>query len=335
MVSGLSAIGGVAIHGIGVPDDADVPGAVRPSNTTTRAPANKFAKLAFDMVRAGTLAARTPSSIYHGVDGFLPFGTPRRMVRMLTAYDLGFLRYPELFDTPTRLLNTWHARTRIAEAHKVLAISVTTADDLMALLGIPSSRIAVVWSGYSDFFSPGDELMDTEPPFFLAVGGANPRKNLVRVISAFSEWRRHSSNHRDATLRVTGHVDSKFQQRLGSRVEHVTFEGFVDRSRLRDLYRSTAGLAFPAVYEGFGIPILEAMASGAPVMTSHHGATAEVAGDAAVLVDPMLVTSIARGFEHMLEAGQTLRSAGIARARAFSWRHTAEAIRTEYDSAIR
>jgi glycosyltransferase involved in cell wall biosynthesis len=117
-------------------------------------------------------------------------------------------------------------------------------------------------------------------------------------------------------------------------VPGVHFEGFVTPERLRWLYRCTAGLVFPALYEGFGIPVVEAMRCGAPVLTSARGATRESAGGAAVLVDPFSVDAIADGIDVLLRTGDELRCLGRAHAARFTWERTAALIRDAYADAI-
>lgn len=334
VVNGLAQVGGVTIHATGVPVDGHLPSKVDTSAVCDPSPSSRLRKAYFDLVHTGTVARRTPAAVYHGLDGFLPVGLPAAIRTVVTVYDLGFLRHPELFDAQTRWLNTWHARVRLHHSAALLAISETTASDLMSLLSIPASRIQVVGSGYDDFFHADPAPAAGGERFFLAVGGDNPRKNLRRVLAAFARWRNRAPKHRDVTLRVVGVVSETFRQSLGADAEGVTFEGFVSRNRLRTLYRETSGLVFPALYEGFGIPIVEAMACGAPVLTSRDGATAEVAGGSAVLIDPYDINAIADGLTLLVERERDLRVGGHTRASMFSWPSTATAIRSAYAAVI-
>ena len=336
LVTALARRDDVRLHGIVPAHDTPLPAAVQrvvselPNNAPTRT------KLWYDLVRAGGVAARTGAAVYHGVDTFLPFGLPSAMRCVVNVHDLGYFRQPQLFDRKTLWLNQWHARLRLRRADHYIALSALTADDLMALMGVSSRDITVVPAAHDAFFAEPTPDVRDGAPFFMTVGGSNPRKNLDRVIESFVAWRARGGDRRAVTLRIVGAIDANFQARESAlRSENIVFEGFVTRERLRTLYRTSRGLLFPALYEGFGIPILEAMACGAPVLTTGSGATLEVGGDAAVFVDPLSVASITEGIERLHRDGEALRVAGSARASQFSWDETARMTVEVYQRAAR
>lgn len=336
LVTALARRSDVTVHGVVPGVTLPLPAGVERLVEPLGAAANVRAKVWYDFARAGKAAGRSPATVYHGVDTFLPAALPRHMTRVVNVHDLGYVHHPHLFDRRTLWLNQWHARIRLRRADHYIALSVSTADDLVNLLGIESRRITVVPAAHDTFFAVDDADTLDGPPFFLAVGGSNPRKNLDRVLTAFRRWQVLGGARSRIQLRVAGGVDGSTQAQAHEHLGHdVVFEGFVTRERLRTLYRNTQGLLFPALHEGFGIPILEAMACGAPVLTTGTGATSEVGQDAIVPVDPVDTESIARGIDVLHSQGAELRLAGLQRARQFSWERSAAMTVDVYDRLAR
>ena len=220
----------------------------------------------------------------------------------VTIHDLALVRYPELFPR-------WHRTSgRLAigpvarAASRVLAVSEFTKRETVELLGVPDERVRVIGNAVDAEFTPDGPTAEGE--YVLAVGTLEPRKNLQRVEQA--------ARIAGLELRVVG------AHGWGG-VSSASWLGAVSDEELATLYRGALCLAFPSLYEGFGIPVLEAMACGTPVVTSRGGATAEVAGDAAVLVDPLDVESIAAGLREAIERRADLHELGLARARAYTW----------------
>ena len=229
----------------------------------------------------------------------------------VTLHDLGLVRHPELFPR-------WHRHSgrlgiaRVARAaDRVLAVSEFTKREAVELLGVPEERVTVIGNAVDSRFTPDGPA--AEGDYVLAVGTLEPRKNLRRIAEAASRI--------GAELRVVG-------GRGWGRVNTPGWLGEVSDEELAALYRGARVVAFPSLYEGFGIPVLEAMASGTPVVTSAGGATEEVAGAAAVLVDPLDVTAIGAGIEEAAARHAELRALGLARAQAYSWRAVADAVET-------
>jgi glycosyltransferase involved in cell wall biosynthesis len=282
-------------------------------------------KLWFDhwvCVRAPTSAE---GMLYHGMDGFLPFGLRRGDRCVATVHDLGWKAHPELFSRKLRLMYGAQFPWVVRRADWFIAVSRYTADDLIRRTGVTASRVDVVYHGVDPAFAtpaPGDPPAPADPPYLLAVGGVSPRKNTRRVIEAFSRWRARGGRRRDYTLRVSGtSVDPHFQREGAALPEGVSLLGYVDKAELRRQYTGAAALLYPSIYEGFGLPIIEAMACGTPVVTSRTASAPEIAGGAAILVDPFAVEDIEAGIEQVTQPNEAsrLRVLGQERARRFQW----------------
>lgn len=277
--------------------------------------------------------------LFHGMDGLAPRSLRRSDRCVVTIHDLAFAVHPELYDRRTRLLYRAVLPWVLRRADRIIADSAQTAGDLMRLAGTPASRIEVVHLGVEPryFHQPAP---DPRPgpwdggPYVLAVGGISPRKNGRRVLEAFTRWRARGGWRHAYRLLVAGQsLDPAFAGPGPAAVpDGVTLLNHVDDEALHTLYARAAVLLFPALYEGFGLPILEAMALGTPVVTSVTGSAPEAAGDAAVLVDPFDADSIATGLELALqpEEQRRLRCEGPVQARRFTWERTAAATAEVY-----
>jgi glycosyltransferase involved in cell wall biosynthesis len=202
-----------------------------------------------------------------------------RIPTVVTVHDLAVLRNPEWFPAWTRTYAPHAVPRMIRAATCVIAVSEFTAREAEALLGVPRERIRVVPNGVEPVFTREGPSADGD--YVLAVGTLEPRKNLQRTIAAA---KRVGVELRVVCERGWGRVDPG-----------VAWQGRVGDEELARLYRGARCLVYPSHYEGFGIPVAEALACGTPVVTSRGSAMEEVAGDAAVLVDPLDVDSIAAG----------------------------------------
>jgi glycosyltransferase involved in cell wall biosynthesis len=240
---------------------------------------------------------------------------------VVTVHDLAAVRYPEHFTIWTR----WYARTLLLpvlrSATRVLAVSEFTKREVAELAGVPEDRIDVAYNAASpDVWSPDGPRADGE--YVLAVGTLEPRKNLPRLIEATASV--------GLELRIAGAAGWG-----GVQIDapHVRWLGRPGDDELATQLRGALCLAYPSLWEGFGIPVLEAMLCGTPVVTSAGSAMEEVADGAAELVDPRDVESIAAGIQRAIGRRDELRAAGLARARGFSWDATAAATVDAYRKA--
>ncbi len=244
---------------------------------------------------------------------------PLQCPLVVTVHDLAVLHHPETFNLWTRQYSRQCVPRVVRAARLVIAVSESTKAEVVELLRVPEERVRVVPNGVGDAFGPDGPAEDGD--YVLAVGTLEPRKNLQRLAEA--------TRSLGVELRVVGEPGWG-RVALGGGVRLL---GRVPDERLAALYRGARCLAYPSLHEGFGLPIVEAMACGAPVVTSRGGATEEVAGGAAVLVDPLDPRSIADGIERAASRREELRALGLSRARAFSWEATAAATAAVYREA--
>ena len=237
-------------------------------------------------------------------------GPPRsRLPTVLTVHDLAILRYPHVFPAWHRLYGKTGLRRVLAAADAVLAVSRFTKEEVVALTGIASERIRVVPNGVDSVFTPDGG--SAEGTYLLAVATLEPRKNLARVVEA--------ARFAGMELRVVG-------ARGWGGVDVPGWLGEIPDAELAALYRGARCVLYASLYEGFGLPVLEAMACGAPVVTSRGTAMEEIAGGAAVLVDALDASSIAEGVAEAEARRDELVPRGLARARDFTWDRAADAV---------
>jgi glycosyltransferase involved in cell wall biosynthesis len=283
-----------------------------------------------------------PLDLFHSPDFTLP-PVMGRTRTLLTVHDLSFVRDPEsAAPTLRRYLNTVVPRS-VAHADHILADSQATKSDLIELYATPSEKVTVLYAGVEAIFRPvtdparlaavREKYKLGSEPFILAISTLQPRKNFVRLIQAFAQL--SITNYRLVIAGGKGWLfESSFAEverlKLGNRVH---FPGFVDDADLPALYSAARALAYPSLYEGFGLPLLEAMACGTPVVTSTASCLPEVVGDAALLVPPTDVPALAHALQRAL-TDDTLRAElirkGRLRAAQFTWEKAARQLLTIY-----
>jgi glycosyltransferase involved in cell wall biosynthesis len=258
------------------------------------------------------------------MDGFLPYSLRGRDRAIATVHDLGWQAHPELYNRRLRIMYGGLFPWVVRRANRFIAVSRYTADDLVRRAGVAASKIDVVYHGLDPVFAVPRNAggQETESPYVLAVGGVSPRKNTRRLIQAFAGWRARGGHRSAYRLLITGtSLDSEFTANGSPLPDGVSLLGYVDKAELPRLYAGAATFLYPGIYEGFGLPIIEAMACGTPVVTSQTGAAPEIAGGAAILVDPFQVDSIEAGLElaTLGEEANRLRELGRQRAQGFLW----------------
>lgn len=272
-----------------------------------------------------------------------------------TAHDLSFEAYPETFSWKQRV---WHfilaPRRFFRRADRIFAVSESTRDDLRVRYGIPEKKVSVVLSGIDSSFREYDrndpkmlavkEKYGLPFTFVLSLGAFEPRKNLVSVVHAFEALRRARHPKLEKVVLVLAGVSGWKEKEIMRAVEHSPFRGniilpgFIDPEDKPAFYNLASAFVYPSLYEGFGFPVLETMACGAPVVTSNSSSLPEVAGEAGILTDPHRPDELFRALEAVLldrKLAERLRKRGIARAKTFSWERAAESVRKSFSEKER
>jgi glycosyltransferase involved in cell wall biosynthesis len=291
---------------------------------------------------------REKVDLFHAPHYVLPPLTPCKSV--VTIHDCIHLRFPQYL--PNRLgyvyarSSLWVATHR---ATRVLTVSETSKRDILRYFRVPESKIDVIYNAIDERLgeAPSDaemsqvrERYQLNDPFVLYAGNIKPHKNLERLIEAFNSLRRGGLEH--VKLLIIGDEISKYAslRRAVHRYKlhkHVRFFGFVTDKTLASLYRLASVFVFPSLYEGFGLPPLEAMAAGTPVITSNVSSLPEVVGDAAILIDPYEPDEIAAAMRRVLTDPALcadLRARGLSRVKQFSWDRSIHRVREIYDEVL-
>jgi glycosyltransferase involved in cell wall biosynthesis len=271
--------------------------------------------------------------IFYSPDFSLP-PTRRASRTLLTVHDLSFVHHPDAFVPPLRRYLQRVVPRSIERADLVLADSIHTRSDLIRLFAIPNHRVRVIYPGVNARFRPQQEPGEgarlrqrygiDHKPYLLSVGTLQPRKNYVRLIQAFVR----SSASVDKQLLIAGGRGWLYQDILAEADKHesVHLLGFVEDRDLPALYRQATLFVFPSLYEGFGLPVLEAMSCGVPVVCSQTSSLPEVAGDAALLVEPLDLAMLEEGLTRALEDEDLRREMverGLNHAARFDWARSA------------
>jgi glycosyltransferase involved in cell wall biosynthesis len=284
--------------------------------------------------------------IFHSPMWYMP--RMRSTPCVMTVHDLAFLIVPEIYDASRRRL--WTDTSYLDRTDFVIADSEATRQDLLQHTSVKPKQVRTVHLGvdHGVYFRPTQEELEAfaaraRPPehFFLFVGTLEPRKNLVRLLRAFERF--HETVDRSYHLLLAGGRGWLYEdilaahRSLGCR-DNVRFLGYLSAEDTRGYMAACTAFVYPSLYEGFGLPNLEAMACGAPVITSRAGAIPEVVGDAAAFVDPCSVDTIVSAMrdvaaEHSLR--ERLVAAGLRRSAEFTWKRCAEETLACYREASR
>jgi glycosyltransferase involved in cell wall biosynthesis len=345
-----------------VPEFADLP----PNFETAIFPAAQKkgpAQSGLAQIRYGLFLRKLEADLFHIPLNAVPLLMPKPY--LVTIHDMSTLLFASQLGYRNRLRH-FYLRRGLIRADRVMAVSMATCRDVEAVLGIPASRMRVVYNAPDPtFHAPGRRPWGEErrriglsgyPPrssacwtatasttrSCLYVGRTNPQKNIPRLVEAFAVLRGEIQEHpvyRDLRLLIIGDEISRYPALrhavIQSRVEDtVRFLGFVPIDTLRAFYQAASAFVFPSLYEGFGLPPLEAMACGTPVVCSSVSSLPEVVGDAAEIVNPENVFDIARGMREVLLDGtrrSQLVERGFEQARRFSWERTAQQVLDAYE----
>jgi glycosyltransferase involved in cell wall biosynthesis len=316
-------------------------------------------------LRYGWFLRNLEADLFHIPLNAVPLLMPKPY--LVTIHDMSTLLFASQLGYGNRLRH-FYLRRGLIRADRVIAVSKATCRDVESVLGIPASRVRVVYNAPDPAFHPpandvvakvnGAEfdyrsnyppdlqrVLDRyriQYPFLLYVGRTNPHKNIPRLVEAFAVLRGEIQEHpfyRDLRLLIIGDEISRHPALrhavIQSRVEDsVRFLGFVPIDTLRTFYQAASAFVFPSLYEGFGLPPLEAMACGTPVVCSHVSSLPEVVGSAAEIVNPENVFDIARGIKDVL-LDQPLRRSlverGFEQSRRFSWERSAQQVLDAYE----
>lgn len=303
-------------------------GHMRPRFTSRRVLTPPHHRLERQVLPFELLASRP--ALLHSVDHVTPAWGPWRSV--LTVHDLAFQLFPETHTPASRAYYAATGRSA-RRADRVIAVSRNTAADVERVLGVPPERIRVVQEAAGAGYGPRPRALlaplaqrlyfNPDQPYVLAVGTLEPRKNLPLLLQAMAVLAR-SMDVQLLVVGARGWLDRPIfetYEQLGLK-GHVRFLGPLEEADLAVLYSHAGVFAFPSRYEGFGLVLLEAMASGAPVVSSNAGPLPEVAGDAALLLPPEDPACWAEALGRVLTdetLAASLRARGFARAREFSW----------------
>jgi glycosyltransferase involved in cell wall biosynthesis len=313
--------------------------AVEQSTWDTRSP---WRRIVWEQTRLASLSRGF--DLLHGMAYAVPLTV--HCPTVITVHDLSFMRFPEAFRPFHRVYLTLGTRASARRAARIVAVSENTRRDVISYCGVAPDRVVVIPNGVTEEFFP-TRAAETQAHarrlglpdrFILYLGTLEPRKNLSRLLDAYSALRRmrgqgHPGGKETPPLILAGGQGWYYDEIL-RRVdaldleECVRFPGFVSQEDLPWYYRAAALFVYPSMFEGFGLPVLEAMASGTPVVTTTASSLPEVAGDAALLVDPGDIEQLAAAMNRCLDEPDLvadLRAAGIRRAAGFSWERTAHA----------
>jgi glycosyltransferase involved in cell wall biosynthesis len=293
-------------------------------------------RLAWEQLRLPRRLDALGIDVLHSTHHTLPL-IGVRCKRVVTIHDVTFFRIADRYPPARRLYMQTLTRLSARAADRIIVPSRTVLDDVVRLLDVRPERVTPVYEAAGAQYRPVDPAeaqliarrYSVDAPFVLSVGSLEPGKNRARIFHAMRRLRDEGLDYR---LVAVGRRAWKYERELalidelGMR-DRIILPGYVAASDLPALYTAATAFVFPSLYEGFGLPVIEAMACGAPVLTSNVSATAEVAGDGALLVDPLSVGAIVDGLRRLL-TDPALRSdlakRGLQRSAAFSWRRAAD-----------
>lgn len=289
----------------------------------------KFLPFSYSHMLISAFLIRENLDLYHSPANVIPYAYNKPSV--VTVHDLAIYKHPKFFPSGQKFSTKFLVPKSLKKTKKIIAVSETTKKDIVKLFKIPAAKIKVIYEGFA-----GDKVKVAEAatlkkyklasPYILFVGTIEPRKNLVGLIQAFAEVNkdRRLKNYQLILAGAEGWKDEKVFKtiqdlKLGMKIKYL---GYVSHDDKLNLMRRATCFVFPSFYEGFGLPVLEAMAIGTPVITSNLSSLPEVAGQAAILVNPAKKEEITKALKKVLgneHLRQQMSNNGREQARKFSW----------------
>lgn len=286
-------------------------------------------------VRLAAALWQQPPDVFWTPAHTLPRFFPGRAV--VTLHDAGYLHFPQAHPPMQQRYLDWTTRFSAKRASQIMADSHATKADLIHYYGIAAEKITVVYPGVDENISlVRDEALKKRlrakyglpERYLLFVGTLQPRKNIQRLVQAFEDWRsRTSADYQDVVLALAGRPGPLFDPAWLANRPQVHSLGYVADSDLAALYSGALGFVFPSLFEGFGFPILEAMRCHLPVLCSNTSSLPELAGNAAILVNPLDTEAIAEGIRQLVENDERRAQfiqAGSIQAQQFTWERAAQ-----------
>lgn len=307
---------------------------------------NPWARIFWEQLLLPLHLARDGIEMQHSLGFILPLLSTCPGV--VTVFDLGFVLFPQAHKPWRRIYLNTMAKISAQKAKRIIAISQSTRNDLQKVWGIPKEKVTVVYLGVeNEFYAPSNKAMIARlrrerglpEKMILTLGTIEPRKNLSTLLAAYAQLKRNGLPH---TLVIAG-APGWGAEEVYAQVEHlglrgkVLFSGYLPSSELPLWYRAAELFVYPSLYEGFGLPPLEAMAAGSPVIVSRSSSLPEVVGEAGISVDPQDSEDLAAAMAKVLKDGglqEEMRAKGKEQARKFSWERTAKETVAVYESVV-
>jgi glycosyltransferase involved in cell wall biosynthesis len=271
------------------------------------------------------------ANVFFSPDGFIPLGMSIPKVSMV--HDVAYLRYPEYLQPRIRkFYATWMGRY-LAYTDHIITVSEFSKSEIIAGYNIPADKISVVYNGITETYAPVNEEQKQRirkqyahgKPYFIYLGAIHPRKNMLALVKAFEQFKSADASDHQLVLagRASWHTEEVFKAIAQSPwKDSIHLPGYVATSEATGLVASAEAMIYPSLYEGFGLPLVEAMACGVPVICSNVSSLPEVAGNAALLFDPMEVDQLSNQIRRIADDDQLRKEMilkGHERSKLFSW----------------
>lgn len=276
--------------------------------------------------------------VFWGTGHRLPLWLPKKVARVVTIHDLVWKYYPETMRLSTKILDSFYMPRAIRSADYITAVSQATANAIKSEFPSAANKIVIIPNAASKNISTKTSLIDQR--YFLFVGTLEPRKNLSRLLQAYAELSDSTKNQAKLVIvggKGWGNVQiEQMLHDLGLMTNVILF-GYANEEQLATLYQHCLFLAMPSLYEGFGLPLIEAMSYGKPVLTADNSSMPEVADKAGCLVDALSVDAIRIGLEKMLNNESyrnTLAAEAKTSANRYSWDKSAQQLVNVFKKAI-